>query len=500
MILALVPAAIAEEITVRLDADQVDFSYDRSLVTLSGDARVFSQIVDDPSRFAQLYAEMIEGDLARGRFELLGEVRIVTAQGTLRGDAAFYDAQAAEFSLRRAGLMAPVATAAEQTVHGYAYAREISGEDRIVYLVDGRFTTCDRVHPHYAVVAKRLIWDQSTQQLIVEGGGIELYGLRVPFLPRLKHSFAPADEEGLDLTPIPRYTGREGLRLSWEFMLGEPGSDINGRAGLGLRQRKGLQTWVWGTTAQEGPLTARFGASLRENNDGDIDQIISLDRLPEVGIAGEWALSDGVNLSTDLSLGHYRQRAEDAVPEVEEQRGMLEAILRGRPASYYQPGASWWWVAGSHARYGDGAHYSRFGAGLGASTSLTPWLSGSAELRHHLTDGVSPFAWDDVDIRTELQARSEVRFGPAWRLRLGGRYDFDSDDLRWWNAELRRWEHCLTWKLGYSNQGDFVTLGVEINGLFGNDEPPPQGSLEDGPPDMWADAVDSEAAYGDVRE
>lgn len=483
----------AEQVTATLDADQVDFSYDRKLVTLSGNARVHSQVVDDPSRFVKLRADTIEGDLSRGRFELLGDVSIITPQGALTGESAFYDTQRAEYSLRRAALMAPLTDLPDATVHGYAYAREITGENEIVYLIDARFTTCDRVEPHYCFAVDRLRWDTRTQQIVVEGGGIELYGLRIPLLPTLRHSFAADDEAALDTMPIPGYTGREGLRLGWQFLLGEPTDALSGHAGLALRQRKGLQTWAWGS-ADIGPLAARFGAGLRENNDGDIDNVISLDRLPEIGITGAWDLADVRSLSAGLTLGHYRQRAEDTIPRVEEDRALIEATVRGGIGAPNLPGSSWWWLRGSHALYGDGAHYSTIGGGLGAAATLTPWLSGSAELRHHLTDGASPFAWDDIDIETELDARGEFTLDRRWRLRLGGRYDLDRDEMRHWNVELRRREHCLTWKLGYSDRGEFFSMGVEIDGLFGNHQPPPQGRLEDGPPDFWTRPAEADGA------
>ncbi len=484
MLLVSSSRVCAERVTATLDADQVDFSYDRRLVSLRGNARVDSQVVDDPTRFVRLNAESIEGDLSRGRFELIGDVRIVTPRGVLEGESAFYDTTTARYSVRKAALMAPLTELVDAEVCGYAYAREITGEDEVVYLVDARFTTCDRANPHYALEVNRLRWNTEAEQIVVEGGGIRLYGVRIPLIPGLRHSVAVGAEEAPELLPVPGYTDREGLRLGWSFVLGEPTADIVGRAGLGLRQRKGIQAWAWGL-ADVGNLETRFGATVRENNYEDIDHVVSLDRLPEVGVHGSWDIVADQRLSAGITLGHYRQHAEDDVPGVSDDRVLLEAKLHGGAERRGTPGTSWWWVRGSHAEYADGAHYSTVGAGLGGATSLTPWLSGSAELRHHLTDGASPFIWDDIDIETELSAESALRFGPDWGVRLAGRYDLDRNELRSWRAQLRRREHCLTYTLGYSDTGDFLSLGIEINGLFGSEEPPPQRCAEEGPPDYW---------------
>ena len=482
-LLVIMPASAgdAQQVTATLDADQVDFSYDRRLVTLTGNAQVFSQIVDDPTQFVRLRADIIEGDLSRGRFELLGEVHIVTTEGTLTGESALFDTRSAEFLVRSAALMAPLTEVAGREVCGFAYAREIVGEDEIVYLVDARFTTCNLVDPHYAFEVNRLRWDMEAEQIVVEGGGIRLYGLRIPLLPRLKYSIGVGPDDGPELLPIPSYSGREGLALGWSFLIGEPEADLSGHAGLRLRQRQGQQAWAWGV-AETGGLTARLGASLKENNYQDVDHVISIDRWPEAGVTGDWTLGTDLRLTAGASLGHYRQHAVDALPRVSEDRMLVEALLQGGAERRWISGTSWWWLRASHATYGGGGHYSTLGAGLGGAAALTPWLSGAAELQRHLTDGASPFDWDDIDIETELNARSELSLGPLWRMRFGGRYDVDRAQLRTWNAELRRRAHCLTWMLGYSDTGDFFSIGVEINGLFGNEEPSPGDCSADGAP------------------
>jgi hypothetical protein len=483
-------AAAAERVTVSFDAEDVTWAYENRYITLSGAARLYSQVADDPSRFVRMQADLIEGDLASGRFELLGDVRIATAQGTLEGASAWYDSSTAQFALRRGGVMFPLTGEGEEQVCGYAYALDLASEGEIVYLTDAVFTTCNRADPHYALEVDRLYWDREAERVTVRGGALKLYGLRIPLVPKLTHELSAGEESGPDLLPIPGYTSRDGLRVGWSLLLSAPDAAERVRLGAQLRQRRGIGAFFSAETPWGADLTPRLYASLNEDTRTDADEVIAINRLPEIGIAGRWDFGGDRTLLADLSAGRYRQHDEETAPNVTEDRARLSLRLAGGTPGDLSPGSSWWWLDAAHSLYGDGGHYTTLGAAFGGATELAPWLAGSAELRHYLTDGASPFEWDDIDIETELRANSEFRMGPAWRVRLGGRYDLQHSDLRTWSAELRRVEHCLTWKAGYRNTSDLFTIGVEINGLLGNDEIPEGSCQEDGPPDYWAERGD----------
>lgn len=470
------------------DAEQVDFSFDRKLITLQGDAHLFSQVADDPSRYARIEADLIEGDISRGRFEMVGNVRIVTPEGSMKGDSAYYNARTSQYALRRGALMVPMGEREGEAVTcGFAYAREIATEGEIVYITNGRFTTCSRPHPHYSLEADRFRWNPETQQVVVHGGSIHLYGLEIPVLPEIPYSFGRSDQDMPSLVPFPTYSSRDGLRLGWSFAIGDPMGDLTTTVKARWRQLRPLQLSSRTYYDLSDELRARLRLGLREDVRQDIDRIVPLDRFPEVGIEGTWDLWGGdYELEADLSAGHYLQRREDRLAPVAEDRLRLQARLTGNPRGVYEPGEMWWWIDASEALYGDGNHYDAFGAGVGGAAQLTDWFAANAEVRQWATGGKTPFVWDDVDVKTELEANLQVRVTDAWRVRLGGRYDLEDEQLRSWDTELRRREHCLTWKLSYSDISDHFMIGVEINGLFGNDEPPKDGCPADGPPDYRA--------------
>jgi hypothetical protein len=496
----------AEQVETSFDADSVEFSFDHKLVTLRGDAHLFSKVVEDPTRHVRIEADLIEGDISRGRFEMIGDVRIVTPRGTMEGDSAVYNAQTAHYSLRRGGIMVPMGEGEPPEVTcGFAYAQEIATEGDLIYMTNGRFTTCSRADPHYCLQADKFRWNPETQQVVVYGGSVKVYGLEIPVLPKIPYAFGESEQETPSLLPFPTYSSRDGLRLGWSFNIGDPMANPTTEVRLHWRQLRPLQVSTRTYYDFNDHLRGRLRLGLREDVRQDIDRIVPLDRFPEVGLDGDWRLWGGnYQLETDLSLGHYRQRREDTLQPVAEDRLRLQARLTGNPDGVYEPGEMWWWVDGSEALYGDGSHYAAFGAGLGSAARLTDWLAGNAEIRQWATGGRTPFVWDDVDVKTELESNLQVKVTDDWRVRLGSRYDISDGETRVWDAELRRREHCLTWKLSYSDISDNFMIGAEINGLFGNDEPPEDGCPADGPPDYWAvhgmPAEASGATETDVEE
>lgn len=488
--------ALAQRIATTFDADQVDFSFDRRLVTLRGNAHLFSQVVDDPSRFVRIEADLIEGDLSRGRFEMMDGIRIVTPRGAMRGEAASYDARSAEFSLRRAGIMVPLGDPDEDVACGFAYAQEIAGADEIIYITKGRFTTCSRVDPHYSLRADRFRWDADRQEVVVYGGSVQLYGLKIPVLPKIPYSFSGEDTDMPSLWPFPTYTSRAGLRLGWSFAIGDPLQDPATRVTVRWRQLRPLQATSRTTYDISDNLRARLRLGLQEDVRDDIDRIVSVDRFPEVGLEGSWELwGGGYHLETDLSAGHYQQRPEDDLPRVSDERLRLQARLTSNRSGVGRPGETWWWLDAASALYGGGDRYEAVGAGLGGAAELTDWFAAGAEIRQWATGGGTPFVWDDVDLKSELETNLRLRLTDDWRVRLGGRYDLADGELRSWDAQLRRRAHCLTWKVGYSDVSNLFTIGVEINGLFGNDEPAEDACPDEGPPDYWTHhgSADAEA-------
>ncbi len=497
------PTALrADLVSIKVDARQIDFSYDDRYVTLSGNARLFGQVVDDPSRFVKMHASFIEGDLETGRFELYGDVEIITPDGALSGESVRYNTSTSEYWLRRGGVMLPIENERGERVWGYAYAREIESADDVVYITDGRFTTCDSPDPDYVIEVDRIRYDPESWDVTVWGGALRLHGVNIPLLPRLDWNFHGRVEQ---MSPlywfVPTYSSRDGLRLQWWRSLRQLEIPAQGRLGIKLTQRRGIRGEL--QTLQEwGNIAGRLNVTYQEDVRADVDRQTTIDRLPELGVTGVWDGGRAQRVETALWVGEYTQRADPDDPDdvdVTEGRLRVEARYTGDPEARRDHSGAWWWGGGSQAFYADGRRYGWLGAGAGASAKVTDWFSVWAEISHHITDGTTPFEFDDIDIETELAAAARFELSSMWTVGVGGRYDLNIDELRDYTIELRRRDHCLTWTAQYRDVSNAVQLGLEVNGIFGNFEPPEQRSVEDGVPRYW-DCVDGVDALRSMPE
>ncbi|MGC9317198.1 MAG: hypothetical protein ACP5KN_04085 [Armatimonadota bacterium] len=495
----------AELVTVTFGADRVDVDYGRSLVVLEGNARVHGQVAEDASRFVRMTADYVEGDLATGRFELLGNVRIMTPDAALSGEFAVYNAQTSRYALRRGAVMMPVREVGGEPVYGYAYAGDLKRRGSIIYLTDATLTTCDRVHPHWAARVKRLRYNPETGHMHIERGSLSLYGLDIPLVPELSFNVRGGAEETEGIWPVPGYSSRDGLRLGWTMPFGDPVDYPRGRLKVKLTQRRAFRAMLLAEDDLDGS-TAWLRASRREDVEGDIDRFTTIDRMPELGLDGSWGASDDTWVEVALSAGRFHEfDRHEGLPDIDvtESRARLEARLVGGREERAERRGDWWWLEGAGSLYGGGEDYSYIGAGVGASATPASWLTGSIEARRYLTHGATPFEFDDIDIKTELNGLADMRLSSLWSAVLEARYDLDRGLMRDWEVELRRRAHCLTWTAGYRDVGNTFSVGLEFNGIFGNDQPPQQRSLKEGPPAYWEQRPTSEETPrtgGETRE
>lgn len=493
--------ATAELVSARVTADNIEFSYDRRYVTLTGNARIFGQVVEDPSRYVKMAADLIEGDLEAGRFELFGNVDVITPDGAFSGEAVRYDLGTAQYFVRRGGIMLPIENPEGERVWGYAYAREITSEDQVLILTDGRFTTCPGPDPEYTLEVDRIRYDPESWDITFWGAKLRLYGARIPLMDKFEWNFHGRVAE---MNPlywlIPTWSSRDGLRLHWGWTTRQLSLPVeDGSVRLWLTQRRGIRGELEAFEPVTDNLDARLNVSVKEDTSADIDRVVTIDRLPEIGLLGSWDGGGwgGARLQTEVILGEYTQRADEDVPgsvEVTDTRALVSVRYTANYESRRRHQGSWWWVGGAQAFYGGGEDYGWVEAGVGGAADLADWWTLWGEVSHHEIAGTSPFDFDDIDVATELTGLSSFRIDPRWTVNLGGRYDLDRNELRDYTIELRRRTDCLTWKAEYRDISDGIQVGLEVNGLFGNYDPPPSPGPEAGVPDFWERVEAEEAA------
>jgi hypothetical protein len=478
--LLLAASALAEMATITTRADDVQLSYGKQRVSLQGNAELIAESAEDPSLRVIIRAELIEGDLATGRFEAVGDVELITTEASLRGASLLYDARTSKYRLTRGAVM----VAGERTC-GYAYGREMNHEEGIIHIEHGVITTCDHVPPHYAIEARRLHYDLDRSEVTAQDGAVRIYGLRIPLLTSVHYNFG---DEPNRLNPIPqvRYGRRDGALLWWGLPYENPDSQVSCRGRVMLTMRRGIRAAV-DISGPAGGMTGHIRASYKEDVQADLDEWALIDRRPEFVLERAWGtdLFGGTTLHTELSAGNFKEYEVDARPTVRDRRAMIGLRLTSDEAARRSGVGNWWWVGGRGQLYDEGGDYSVLEAGVGYGTELTDWLTGSLTYSYHYTHGESPFEFDDVDIEQELAGRARIKLDRNWGLGLTGRYDVEARELRDYEVELARRVHCLTWQLKYRDLSESISLGVAINGVFGDAPAQAQRCVADGPPDYW---------------
>ena len=466
--------------TITTRADDVQLSYGKQRVSLQGNAELIAESVEDPSLRVIIRAELIEGDLATGRFEAVGDVELITTEASLRGASLLYDARTSKYRLTRGAVM----VAGERTC-GYAYGREMNHEEGIIHIEHGVITTCDHVPPHYAIESRRLHYDLDKNEVSAQDGAVRIYGLRIPLLTSVHYNFG---DEPNRLNPIPqvRYGRRDGALLWWALPYENPDSQVSCRGRVMLTMRRGIRAAV-DISGPAGGMTGHIRASYKEDVQADLDEWVLIDRRPELVLERAWDtdLFGGTTLHTDLSAGNFKEYEVGDQPTVRDRRAMLGLRLTSDEGARRSGVGNWWWVGGREQLYDEGGRYSVLEAGVGYGTELTDWLTGSLTYSYHYTHGESPFEFDDVDIEQELAGRARIALDGNWGLGLTGRYDVEASQVRDWEVELAGMVHVLTWQLKYRDLSESISLGVAINGLFGDTPAREQRDVADGPPDYW---------------
>lgn len=467
-------------------------------VTLSGD-RIVVHVGD--------YSTLVEGDAvlnATGPSLPLGQVVVhadrvgSTAQGSratvsatgakllygpalLAGDRLWLDAASGEFRLDDARGYMVLAPAPTTMTPGnptaYFQGRRVAKTGSVAYILNGRMTLCDREEPHHEIIARRIKFDERTGDIIVDHAKLRLYGLTIPLVPWVKYGVGPGGPGRGIGASTPGYSSREGLYLPLDRKLG--GLDDPWRAGTALRvtARQGVVGSLWADrTVGAGTLSARL--SRKEWVADDLEDRLGLYRLPEINYQRPLtALESDGRFDLTLSLGSYKEdletqhEGEPVRPRVYEQRALASLGYVAHSARYRARRGDWYGATGRLSAYSTGDRYRELELFAGLGGRLADFARGHATLRHHFASGQTPFLFDDVDIKTELDSGLNVRLDEKWCVSGWGRYDLDEDRLRDYEVSLRRRMHCLTWDVYYQAIGDRVGVRVNLNGLTGDTEP-----------------------------
>ncbi len=496
-VLGAAALARGEESRVVLDADRVTYDEAGYRTTAEGDVRIryenlflWSPWADMDTSTQILRAQGSPGSPVVLRWQgrrLEGdrlEYNLQTREGVLRNPRGQVDAL-----LLRGGTLevVPLEKAVERRWVTARQAKNASGDEDLVQWDQVTITTCRETHPHYRLVAKRVVVFPG-RKVVVRSPQVYLgeYNLftypfdyvvllgekrkevLANFLPSMAGDGSRGFGVGLE-GPIAWDTGT--LRVGAMYW-----SRTGGEGSLRLDQKIGKdlaiyatsaytyddvdedKTWrtSWGLRYRAGGWKMVVGWSQRE--EVSVEKRAGLTyrgllwRDPEVSLTGPW-WADPATGGWWRLLGSWGTYDEEGLRTT--RTGMGLEIYGSGPD---RQGFRVFWK-GLHWRYrydrptfddeGREEDEQRITEGVvGFDWPLGPLSMRTAYVRRWV-DGASPMAWDGGVEREDLYQKVRVSLGEGWSVSARGAFDLQESELREMVYQVGLDQDCLRWELTY---------------------------------------------------
>lgn len=476
-------------VRVEIAGDSIRYSVDRRRATLAGNVQVYVWAPGYMDSAIVVLADRVT--LEGSTITAPDGARLTLGPALLRGEDLWFDAATQQFRLARptgtlslaypgADPQAPIATV-------YFSGAEISRVGPAARVSRAHLTTCDRDKPHYDLSCREVTYDPVTGRLAVRNVALRLYGMTIPLAPSAKVRLGgPAREPGL-APPTPGYSSSEGLYLQHSLRLTDEDDVWNAATALRLSRRQGVTGVAW-AAREAGPWDVDLRVGRREEVADNVSDRLALSRTPEVTFRYHLFERDDPRAALDfsLSLGDFREdllsrrdRDDPPRPRVHERRALGALSYVANASQQRLRTGDWYGATGRMSTYSSDDTFGDLELFAGVGGRLAGTLTGHATVRHHLTRGATPFLFDDVDIKTELQAGLSWALTDRWGLDGWGRYDLEGADMMDYQVGFSYRAHCLTWGLYYRNLGSRIGLRVDLNGLTGAAPAPAQAHADD---------------------
>jgi len=473
-----------EPVRFVVQGKDAQYSADGRHATLR-DARVTILAPGYTHRRAIVDAQQLQADLKRGVITTTGGGRLLVGPLVLTGDELRFDAGEEEFEIKRArGFMAlpsPYATQGHPMPMAFFSGGRIAKTKDTIHINHGRLTTCPKDRPDYYIKAKRIKYDVKSEEVTIRNASLHLYGITLPLIPWAKVSVADrAQRSGkhFSLGTAPGYSNREGVYLPYALRLTGPDDPWKAFTSFRLTTKRGITGSAWADRSTgRWDLGARV--SRREWAADDVTDRLSIDAYPELTFTRHLRTRDDrdTTCNLDLGFGNLREELEsepvDAPqrPRVHEQRAAAALSYTANASQYRGRDGDWYGAQARVSTYSSGETYRDLEVFAGLGGGLSRDLQAHTTVRHHFTGGSTPFLFDDVDIKTELESSATWQLARRWGATAWSRYDLDQADMRDYEVGLNYRAGCLTWGLYYRDVGNRIGIRADITGLTGGTRP-----------------------------
>jgi hypothetical protein len=461
----------------------------------------------------RLTAEQLSADPDSGDVTAEGDVVFTDPDRTVRGRTLSYNAYT-----RRVR-----ASDVETVVQGVIVrARTVDVVSTRYAVGRATVTTCELPHPHYRLTARSVVLIPN-DRIVARRVGIWLFGTRLFVVPRLAARIGTGRGEGGG-TPFPRLgrNRRDGFFVANVFpLLARP------RLSLDLDARLSLRRGFTGGLEAAAPMGERLqlisALKIREESSNQRTRFMEVDRLPEVGllwvspgpggaarrpverrreasppqpegqpsepesteaveepafrplrqVGSDVAHQTGLlrpptrgrwYLRAQSTLGYFQQHQHEAVPEQSGPR--LDLRATGARSGLHLLGVALPVIQlfARQSFYDGGDTYAVMGIAAGQDWRLGRHWSSRLRAFLHTTRGHTPFEFDRVEVRNELQPGLTYTVGGT-TLSWAGRLDMDRRELFDQEIAVARVFHCLEPRISYRTRRRQIGIDVRIVGL-----------------------------------
>lgn len=463
-------------LTIEVHGDNVELDDEHKTLAVHGNVTVTAATDCPGMPTVSLAAEQVEGDLRTGKLVATEGVKLRSQQFALRGQRVDMDFREDNFTLAGGAMEVDIPSPqyVGKILRGFFFGDKVGRDGRVLYVIQGRITTCDRAQPHYTIGSNKVTFDTSTGRLDIYGGSVQLKMAKLR-LPGHYHTLidAPVGPDSMHL-PLPGYSGFDGLYVNLMREFNSPEADwrLSGLLRVGTEFR-----FPAVLLAQHGHEDSLLTVAVTREEEvvWNLRDRSRLTRLPDLTYVHH-LMSNSAGLPR-LELTAYagdisEHVEEDHVPLISHSRAGLALDYTPYPWQRRNRRGTWWAASGRDTFYDTGQNLSDLAVELGTGWQFADKFGASVSEIHHFTDGTSPFFYDKVWVQDELVGTLDTTFARNWRFQGLARWDLDRGSMRDYAVKLSRRMHCLTWSAGYSLGADLFSLGLDLNGLTGGTQPP----------------------------
>jgi len=444
-----------------------------------------------------LDADSAEGNLETGEMSASGNLILGSEFGAMR-------AERLRYNLRTGVGFLESATARGDGII-FRGAR-IEAEPKEFIVREATATGCDRTPPHYRLTARQIVV-RPGDRAIARHASVWIGNTRLITIPSLRFGLGPKNPEEFPL-PMPGYdkddgvfvkftgdlisarrtylsgelrpTMRRGIqgRVDYEYLLGGRPSTGSG-SGPAMRQsfmnvENDLRKIGFGLpgSQEERRMPGERGYEVRgfisarvKEKAYDYDNPrLRVTYWPEVGVKcisgpSDWfaAPVQATSGEARLSYGRFREYPGSVAHE----RWDLRALGATRIARIGKPTTVRLIGMVRESAYSTHETYRVLGGGIDISHTLSPRTGMTARFITNYVSGKTPFAFDDVDIRSEadLILRRVTKSGSR---QLTLRYDLGENRLYDWEVSISKVYHCLEPSITWRKKFGQLTLGMNL--------------------------------------